>query len=92
MTEIFADGIGAIAVSNGVVRIELVQLRRVKAGDSKLLPEPTATLLMPLAGLLQMTQQLNEAARQIQDQQAERVKVRKIDKDEKAAEEALTNL
>ena len=92
MTEIFADGIGAIAVSNGVVRIELVQLRRAKAGDSKLLPEPTATLLMPLAGLLQMTQQLNEAARKIQDQQADRVKVRKIDKDEKATEEALTNL
>ena len=92
MTEIFADGVGAIAVGNGVARIELVQLRRAKAGEAKLLPEPTATLQIPLAGLLQMTQQLTEAARKLQDQQGERVKARKIEKDAEAADEALTNL
>ncbi len=92
MTEIFADGIGAIAVSNGVARIELVQLRRARVGESKLLPEPTATLLIPVAGLLQMTQQLTEAAQKLQEKQGERVKVRKMARDEKAADEALTNL
>ncbi len=92
MIEIFTDGIGTIAVSNGVARIELVQLRKTTVGEARLVPEPTATLLIPVAGLQQMTQQLNEAARKIHDQQAERVKVRKIDKDEKAADEALTNL
>ncbi len=92
MIEIFADGIGSIAVSNGVARIELVQLRRTKAGEAKLLPEPTATLLIPLAGLLQMTQQLNEAAQKLQEQQGERVKVRKMARDEEAADAALTNL
>ena len=92
MTEIFADGIGSIAVSNGVARIELVQLRRTRVGESKLLPEPTATLLTPVAGLLQMTQQLTEAAQKLQEQQSERVKVRKMARDEEAADEALTNL
>ncbi len=92
MTEIFADGIGAIAVSNGVARIELVQLRRARVGESKLLPEPTATLLIPVAGLQQMTQQLTEAARKLQEKQGERVKVRKMARDEEAADAALTNL
>ena len=92
MTEIFADGIGAIAVSNGVARIELVQLRRTTVGESKLLPEPTATLLIPVAGLQQMTQQLTEAARKLQEKQGERVKVRKMARDEEAADAALTNL
>ena len=92
MTEIFADGIGAIAVSNGVVRVELVQLRRATAGEAKLLPEPTATLLIPVAGLLQMIQQLTEAAQKLKEQQDERVKVRKMTRDEEAADEALTNL
>ena len=92
MTEIFADGIGAIAVSNGVVRIELVQLRRATAGEAKLVPEPVATLLLPVAGLQQAAQQLAETQRRLQEQQAVRVETRKIAKDDAAAEEALTGL
>lgn len=92
MTEIFADGIGAIAVSNGVARIELVQMRRAKAGEAKLVPEPVATLLVPANGLQQMTQQLVETQRRLQEQQSVRVEARKIAKDEQAADEALTGL
>ena len=92
MTEIFADGVGSIAVSNGVARLELVQLRRSTVGDAKLAPQPVATLLLPVAGLQQLLQQLTEATQKLQEQQAERVKVRKIEKEEKAADEALTNL
>ena len=92
MIEIFADGIGSIAVSNGVARLELVQLRKTTAGEAKLAPQSVATLLLPVAGLQQMLQQLAEAAQKLKEQQAERSKVHKIEKAEKAVDEALTNL
>ena len=47
MTEIFADGISSIAISNGVARIELVQMRKTTVGEARLVPETTATLLVP---------------------------------------------
>ena len=92
MTEIFADGIGSIAVSNGVARIELVQLRRSTVGEAKLAPQPVATLLLPVVGFQQLLQQLNEAAQKIQEQQGERVKVRKMARNEEAVDEALSKL
>ena len=82
MIEIFADGVGSIAVSNGVARLELVQLRRNTVGEAKLAPQPVATLLLPVAGFQQLLQQLNEAAQKIQEQQTVRVKASMIEKDE----------
>ncbi len=96
MTEIFADGISSIAISNGVARIELVQLRKTTVGEARLVPETTATLLVPINGLQQMTQQLAQSIKQFQEQKG--VRVQKIEsgneaaKDEASAEEALTNL
>ncbi len=96
MTEIFADGISSIAISNGVARIELVQMRKTTVGEARLVPETTATLLVPINGLQQMTQQLAQSLKQLQEQKG--VRVQKIEsgdeaaKDEASAEDALTNL
>ncbi len=96
MTEIFADGISSIAISNGVARIELVQMRKTTVGEARLVPETTATLLVPINGLQQMTQQLAQSIKQMQEQTG--VRVQKIesgneaDKEEASAEDALTNL
>ncbi len=96
MTEIFADGISSIAISNGVARIELVQMRKTTVGEARLVPETTATLLVPINGLQQMVQQLAQSLKQLQEQKG--VRVQKIEsgneaaKDEASAEEALTNL
>ncbi len=96
MIEIFADGVNSIAISNGVARLELVQLRRNTVGEAKLVPEPVGTLFLPVAGLQQMLQQLNETARRVQEQQAEQDQgaesQARAEDDENAAEEALTNL
>ena len=92
MTEIFADGVNSIAISNGVARLELVQLRRNTVGESKLVPQPVGTLFLPLAGLQQMIQQLNETARRVQDQQAAQADAAKSENDAEAADEALNNL
>ena len=92
MTEIFADGIGAIAVSNGVARLELVQLRRNTGSDAKLTPQPVATLLLPAASLHQVLKQLTETVQKLLEQQAAQVKAGTIERDAKAADEALTNL
>lgn len=92
MTEIFADGVNSIAISNGVARLELVQLRRNTVGESKLVPQPVGTLFLPLAGLQQMIQQLNETARRVQDQQAAQAGATRSDSEAKAADDALTNL
>ena len=92
MTDIFADGVNSIAISNGVARLELVQLRRNTVGEAKLVPQPVGTLFLPLAGLQQMIQQLNETARRVQDQQAAQAGAAKSAEDAKAADDALTNL
>ena len=92
MIEIFADGVNSIAISNGVARLELVQLRRNTVGESKLVPQPVGTLFLPLAGLQQMIQQLNETARRVQDQQAAQAGAAKSENDTKSADDALTNL
>jgi len=96
MIEIFADGVNSIAISNGVARLELVQLRRNTVGEAKLVPQSVGTLFLPVAGLQQMLQQLNETAHRVQEQQAEQDKgaesQARAEDDENAAEEALTNL
>ena len=92
MTEIFADGVNSIAISNGVARLELVQLRRTTVGEAKLVPQPVGTLFLPVAGLQQMLQQLNETTRRIQEQQIEQDKVVTRESEIQAADEALTNL
>jgi hypothetical protein len=96
MTEIFADGISSIAISNGVARIELVQMRKTTVGEARLVPETTATLLVPINGLQQMTQQLAQSLKQLQEQTAARgQKIGSGDetaKEEASAEDALTNL
>ncbi len=92
MTEIFADGVNSIAISNGVARLELVQLRRNTVGEAKLVPQPVGTLFLPVAGLQQMLQQLNEAVRRVQEQQAEQDKVITTESEAQAADDALTNL
>jgi len=96
MTEIFADGISSIAISSGVARIELVQMRKTTVGEARLVPETTATLLVPINGLQQMTQQLAQSIKQFQEQKGARVQ--KVEagneaaKEEASAEDALTNL
>lgn len=92
MTEIFADGVSAIAVSNGVARIELVQLRKAQVGEARLVPEPTATLFLPIAGLQQLLNQLGQTARRLKDQESARAQGAAAARDESAAEEALTKL
>jgi hypothetical protein len=90
MTEIFADGISSIAISNGVARVELVQMRKATVGEARLVPETTATLLVPINGLRQMTQQLAQSLKQLQEHTAQRAEGAADDID--SAEEALTNL
>ena len=92
MTEIFADGINSIAVSNGGARIELVQLRKTQVGEARMVPEPVANLLVPTAGLQQMAQQFAEALRHVQQQQAVRAEVTNVGRDRSAADEALSKL
>jgi hypothetical protein len=72
MQEIFTDGIRSVVVANGVVRIELVQLRRADDGAAKMVAEPVATLMMPVAAvngfLAQLSQAMNQAQSQAQGQ------------------------
>ena len=96
MTEIFADGISSIAISNGVARIELVQMRKTTVGEARLVPETTATLLVPINGLQQMVQQLAQSLKQLQERAAQQAEgtaaAGDAASDADSAEEALTNL
>lgn len=90
MTDIFADGTGSIVVSNGVVRIELVQLRR-KDQKAELETHATGNLLMPVGSLKQLTLQLAKALEQIQARANEKDRVEGPAKGDDL-DEALSNL
>ncbi len=91
MTEIFADGTGSIVVSNGVVRIELVQLRR-KGTKTELSAQPAGTLLMPVGSLKNLTLQLAKALEQLQQRTAEKDRLETETKKDDELDEALSNL
>lgn len=91
MTEIFADGTGSIVVSNGVVRIELVQLRR-KGDKTELSAQPAGTLLMPVGSLKNLTLQLAKALEQLQQRSAEKDRLDSESKQDDELDEALSNL
>ena len=91
MTEIFADGTGSIIVSNGVVRIELVQLRR-KSGKAELSPQSTGTLLLPVGSLKNLTIQLAKALEQLQERQAEKDQLEQETKKGDELDDALSTL
>jgi len=91
MTEIFADGTGSIIVSNGVVRIELVQLRR-KDGKPELASHSAGTLLMPVGSLKNLTLQLAKALEQLQERQADRDRLESESKKGDELDDALSNL
>ena len=92
MTEIFADGVRAIAVANGVARIELSQLRRsnVKDKESEMRPETVATLLLPVSSLKELSRQLNAALVKVQEGMAQRGGEQGQDSSD--VDEALRNL
>ena len=87
MNDFFVDGIRSIAVANGVARIELLQLRRGQS-QSKLDPEVTAVLLLPVAALRDFSTQIAGTLEKL-DQAA---KVRSADRRSEAVESALENL
>ena len=91
MTEIFADGTGSIIVSNGVVRIELMQLRR-KDGKAELNSQTAGTLLMPVGSLKSLTLQLAKALEQLQERQSEKDRLDTEGKKGDELDEALSNL
>ena len=87
MNDIFVDGIRSIAVANGVARIEMLQLRRGQS-QTKLDPEVTAVLLLPVTALRDFSNQLSGTLEKL-DQAA---KARKSDARNEAVETALENL
>ncbi len=97
MNDIFADSIRSIAVSNGVVRIDLGQLRRVEGngdGEPNLKPETVARLLIPITSLNDFARQFTNTLRRVrasvnqqQARQAQDADV-KVEEIEEAAEEA----
>ena len=91
MTEIFADGTGSIIVSNGVVRIELVQLKR-KGGKAELSSQSAGTLLMPVGSLKSLTLQLAKALEQLQERQADKDRLDSEAKKGDELDEALSSL
>ena len=65
MSDIFVDGVRAVAVANGVARVELLQLKRREGGD-KLEPEVVATLLVPVGGLRELAAHLTSSVEKIE--------------------------
>jgi hypothetical protein len=66
MQTLFVDGIANIALIDGVVRVDLVNITR--AGNDQADFRPVGVIAMPLQGMLRMHDQLQKAIdRMIQD-------------------------
>ncbi len=87
MNDIFVDGIRSIAVANGVARIELLQLRRGQS-QTKLDPEVTTILLLPVAALKDFSTQLAGTLEKLN----QAAKARSTEASGAAVESALENL
>jgi hypothetical protein len=81
------DGIRSIAVANGVARIELLQLRRGQS-KSKLDPEVTAVLLLPVAAFKDFSGQLVGTIEKLE----QAAKTRSAEARTEAVDSALENL
>ena len=88
MTDIFVDGVRAVAVANGVARIELLQLKR-GADTTKLESQVVATLLIPVAGLRDLAAHLTSSMERIE---ANRSAASDADSKSGDVETALRNL
>ena len=61
MSDLFADGVRSVAVANGVLRIELYQMKRNDEDAGKLQSVTSGVLYMPAVALKDMTTQLARA-------------------------------
>ncbi len=68
MIEIFVDGIRSVGVANGVVRIEFAPLRRSVDGEARMIPEPVATVMVPISSMQGLLTQLTDTMKQIEAQ------------------------
>ena len=68
MNDIFVDGVRAVAVANGVARIELLQLKR-GTDVAKLEPQVVATLLIPVGGMRELAAHLTTSIERIEASQ-----------------------
>ena len=66
MSDVFADGFRSTTVANGIVRVELTQLKA--SGQGKPAQAPTGTLLMPLPVFAQFIRQSAERLQRMQQQ------------------------
>ncbi|MGH6947700.1 MAG: hypothetical protein ACREDZ_10265 [Kiloniellales bacterium] len=66
MADIFADGIRSISVANGVMRVELAQMKRI-GNEQKLQPQPVGTLILPVAAIKDFTVQFANAMQKVQE-------------------------
>lgn len=62
----FTDGIGNITLIDGIVRLDLVDLRT--GADNKPAPTHSATLAMPLPGFLRAVDQMNQVVSRLVEQ------------------------
>lgn len=69
MSDVFADGFRATTIANGVVRVELTQLKAT--GQGKPAQSPTGTLLMPLPVFAQFIRQSAQRLQRMQQKAAE---------------------
>ena len=75
MTELFADGIRSIAVANGIVRVELVQLKRGQdATQAQLEPQVSGSLIFPVSSLKDFTLQVAKTLERLEQRNKERAK------------------
>lgn len=68
MSDVFADGFRSTTVANGIVRVELTQLKA--SGQGKPAQAPAGTLLMPLPVFAQFIRQSAERLQRLQSRSA----------------------
>ena len=91
MSDLFADGVRSVAVANGVLRVELYQMKRKDEEAGKLEGVTSGVLYMPASALKDMTLQLARALERM-GENASKAAASGPPEGRAGIDEALTNL
>lgn len=73
MSDLFIDRLGNVTIAQGVARLDFLRLMSINPDKKEARFDPALRLVIPLGGLIEMTEMLIKLREELQKQQASQV-------------------
>lgn len=70
MSDVYADNVANVTVVNGIARIDLVAVEKIDQVQKQATMRPSGRVIIPMAGLLQLGQVIENLKAEMERQQA----------------------